>query len=247
MTSTHDSLARSTPLAGAAAPLEIDADIVLLDIEGTISPISFVRDVLFAYSRERLSAFIADHRGDAVVEGVLAQASALAGGADPLAALADWQDRDVKAPPLKTLQGLIWESGYRSGAFQSPIFADALAALKRWHAAGLPLAIYSSGSVQAQLLFFEFSAAGDLRPLFFSHFDTDIGPKIEAASYARITEKIGARPGRIVFFSDIPKELEAARAAGFQTVHVAKDSTPRDASFPEISDFSEVDLVRRTL
>jgi enolase-phosphatase E1 len=166
----------------------------------------------------------------------------MAGGANPVAALADWQDRDVKAAPLKKLQGMIWESGYRSGAFRSPLFPDALAALKRWQADGVPLSIYSSGSVQAQHLFFEFSAAGDLRHLFAAHFDTEIGPKIEAQSYSRIADKIGA-PGRIVFFSDAPKELEAARAAGIQTVHVAKDDTPSEATFAEIRDFGDVEIV----
>lgn len=244
MTTARDLIAPGPPDERASRPLRIAADTVLLDIEGTISPISFVRDVLFAYSRERLAQFVADHRRDPVVEGVLEQASALSNGADPIAALADWQDRDVKAPPLKKLQGLIWESGYRSGAFRSPIFPDALAALKRWHADGMPIAIYSSGSVQAQLLFFEHSAAGDLRPLFSAHFDTEIGPKVEAASYTRIADKIGARPAGIVFFSDAAKELEAARAASLQAVHVVKDGTPSDPNSAEIQDFSEVELVR---
>lgn len=245
MTATRDLIARGAPGGERAlAPLRINADTVLLDIEGTISPISFVRDVLFAYSRERLAQFVADHRTDPAVGSVLEQASALSGGADPVATLADWQDRDVKAAPLKKLQGLIWQSGYRNGVFRSPIFPDALAALKRWHADGVPLAIYSSGSVQAQLLFFEHSVAGDLRPLFSAHFDTEIGPKIEAASYTRITDKVGARPGRIVFFSDAAKELEATRAAGLQAVHVVKDGTPSDPNSVEIQDFSEVELVR---
>ena len=245
MTRADDALALRTPLQGASSLREIDADLVLLDIEGTISPLSFVRDVLFAYSRERLKAFVADHRGDAVVETLLEQAASLSGGADPVAALADWQDRDVKAPPLKKLQGLIWEAGFRSGAFQSPIFPDALASLKRWYAERWTLAIYSSGSVQAQLLFFEHTIAGDLRPLFSRHFDTDIGPKIEPASYTRIAGEIGTQPNRIVFFSDVPKELKAAQTAGLQVVHVLKDGTQPDPGFAGISDFSEISLVRK--
>jgi enolase-phosphatase E1 len=244
MTARPETRTARTPRQEAPSPLTIAADVVLLDIEGTISPLSFVRDVLFAYSRERLAGFIAGHRNEPAVASLLDEASALSGGADPAAALADWQDRDVKAPPLKKLQGLIWEQGYRSGAFRSPLFPDALAALRRWHAGGWPLAIYSSGSVKAQHLFFEFSAAGDLRPLFSRHFDTDIGSKVEAASYARIADDIRVTPGRIVFFSDAPKELEAARAAGLETVHVLKDNTPSDPDFAEISDFGEVALVR---
>ncbi len=228
----------------AAPSSRIAADVVLLDIEGTIGPITFVRDVLFPYSRERLRAFIAANHEDAVVKGILDEASGLADERDPIDALSDWQTKDVKAPPLKKLQGLIWESGYRSGAFRSEIFPDAFRALERWKADGLQLYIYSSGSVQAQFLFFEFSSDGDLRPFFSGYFDTDIGSKVEVASYHRISERIGEKPNRIVFFSDNAKELEAARAAGLQTVHVVKDATTPDPDFTAISDFSEIAVDR---
>lgn len=220
----------------------IDADAVLLDIEGTISPLSFVRDVLFPYSSERLLAFVASHRGDPIVQGALEQAASLADGADPVAALVDWHARDVKAPPLKTIQGLIWESGFRSGAFCSPIFADALVALRRWRTAGVPLYVYSSGSVQAQLLFFEFSAAGDLRQLFTEHFDTTIGLKVDARSYQAIANAIGVEPDRIVFFSDASIELAAAATAGLKTVLVLNDDTPPNPIFKAIKDFDEVEI-----
>jgi enolase-phosphatase E1 len=237
MTGLQDSVA----LVSEAPPhLRFYADAVLLDIEGTISPVSFVRDVLFAYSRAHLSGFIAAHRSDPAVVDLLAQASALADGGDPIAALTDWQARDEKVPPLKKIQGLIWDAGYRSGAFRSPIFADALAAARRWKAAGVPLYIYSSGSVQAQLQFFEFNEAGDLRALFSGHYDTDIGSKVEAASYARIVAEIGVLPGRIVFFSDNSRELEAAKAADLAVVRVVKDDAPSDPVFPEIVDFGDV-------
>lgn len=226
------------------ALVHIKADAVLLDIEGTISPISFVRDTLFPYSRDRLEGFVSDNFMSPIVQDILAQAKALAGGSDAVSALLGWQARDVKAPPLKKLQGLIWESGYRSGALRSTIFSDALRAVKQWNSEGLPLYIYSSGSVQAQQLFFEFSATGDLRPLFSEFFDTDVGPKTEPSSYLRISEHIGTRPARIVYFSDNPKELEAARSADLQTVHVVKDETPHNPDFPEISDYCSV-AVRR--
>lgn len=237
---------RGTPVRDAPATLSFDADVVLLDIEGTISPISFVRDVLFAYSRQHLSSFVAEHHADPVVADILAQASALAGGGPPLDALERWQNRDEKAPPLKKLQGLVWDAGYRSGALRSPLYPDALAALYRWHAIGLPLYIYSSGSVQAQLLFFEFNEAGDLRNLFTRHFDTDIGAKVETRSYARIADHIDTAPARIVFFSDSAKELEAARTAGLQVAHVVKDATPSDPDLPEVTDFARVEILRLT-
>ncbi|WP_083567044.1 acireductone synthase [Hyphomicrobium sp. CS1GBMeth3] len=238
-----DAAARLEP--STQRPLRLEADAVLLDIEGTLSPISFVRDVLFAYSRERLLAFVDSHREDSAIGDILAQASRIDGGDDPIAALQRWQDRDEKIPPLKKLQGMIWEDGYRSGAFQSPIFPDAIAALTRWSAEGLPLYIYSSGSTKAQLLFFAHSAEGDLRDLFSGYFDTDIGAKTEAASYAQIAGHIDVLPRRIVFFSDNAKELEAARIAGLAVVHVVKDETQPTPAFPSVSDFADIDIARR--
>ena len=141
---------------------------------------------------------------------ILDEAASLADGGDPIDALDDWQAKDIKAPPLKKLQGLIWESGYRSGAFRSEIFPDAFRALRQWKTDGLRLYVYSSGSVRAQLLYFEFSSDGDLRPLFSGHFDTDIGSKVEPSSYYCIAEHIGATANSMVFFSDSVKELEAA-------------------------------------
>jgi enolase-phosphatase E1 len=219
------------------------ADAVLLDIEGTVSPVAFVRDVLFGYSRDHLAAFAAAHRGTPVVAAILSEAAALAGGADPVAALLGWQDRDEKIPPLKRLQGMIWESGYRSGAFRGFLFPDALAALMRWKAAGLPLYVYSSGSVQAQHLFFRYNEAGDLRCLFSAHYDTDIGAKSDPAAYARIAGEIGGPLDRILFLSDNPRELEAAQAAGLQVAQAIKDGTRHDGRFPAITDFSLVSIV----
>lgn len=222
--------------------LVLDAEVVLLDIEGTIASQSFVLDVLFGYSRARMADFVAARRGDPEIEAILADVAARAGGTDPVAALLAWQDADQKIPPLKKLQGRIWESGYKEGAYVSHIYDDALIALRRFKAAGLPLYIFSSGSVQAHIQYFQFSSAGDLRSLFDGHFDTDIGAKVEAASYQAIADTIGARPSRIVFFSDNPRELEAAAAAGIVVVHVVKGNTPSDPRFPEITDFSTVEL-----
>lgn len=237
-------LAGSDDTLALREPLRVDADVILLDIEGTLSPIAFVRDVLFAYSRERLAFYLDRHRDDPIVADILAEASRLAGGGDPVVALRDWQDRDEKIPPLKMLQGLIWEDGYKSGAFRSPLYPDAFAALSRWHSAGLPLYIYSSGSTKAQLLFFAHSKQGDLRGLFSDHFDTGIGAKTEAAAYVRIAERIGMPPDRIAFFSDNVKELEAARSVGVAVVHVVKDDTAPAAGVPEISDFEQVEIIR---
>lgn len=216
---------------------------VLLDIEGTISSQAHVATVMFPYARARLAGFVADHRDDPRVAAILAETLALAGhDGDPVEVLRGWIDEDRKAPPLKTLQGMIWDRGFRDGALQGHVFADALAALETWRATGIPLFVYSSGSVAAQRLFFEFNVGGDLRPLFAGLFDTDIGSKLEPESYGRIAATIGHRPADVVFLSDHAGELDAARAAGLAVVQVVRDRTVRAERFAAITDFAELDL-----
>ncbi|BCP55505.1 enolase-phosphatase E1 [Kaistia sp. 32K] len=223
--------------------LTFTPDVVLLDIEGTISSQSHVTNVLYAYLRERLPAYVAEHRDDPVIQKILADTIALSGtDEDPVETLLGWLAEDKKAPPLKKIQGLIWEHGYAEGAFTGHIFDDALAALQRWHAAGVPLYIFSSGSIQSQVQFFQFNQAGDLRSLFNGHFDTDTGAKVETASYGKIAEAIGVAPERLLFFSDNPRELVAATAAKLPVVHVLREDTAPDARFPEIRSFDEVEL-----
>ncbi|MEE4298825.1 MAG: acireductone synthase [Pseudomonadales bacterium] len=205
---------------------------VLVDIEGTTSAISFVHDVLFPYAREALPAFLHGNAGDEDVRREI-EATAAEAGLDPadLDAIADtlrrWIDEDRKATPLKALQGLIWEHGYATGAYRAHVYDDAVEALEAWHAAGLRLYVYSSGSVHAQKLFFRHSVAGDLLPLFSGHFDTTTGPKREAVSYRRIATAIGLPAEAILFLSDVPEELDAAKAAGMQTTWVVRENEGR--------------------
>jgi enolase-phosphatase E1 len=227
-------------------PVNVVADAVLLDIEGTISPIAFVRDVLVPYARERLSRFVTANARRPEIHALLDDARALAGDdEDPIVALHRWLDADEKVAPLKKLQGLIWESGFRSGALASPLFPDALRAIERWRGAGLPHHIYSSGSVKAQHLFFEHTEAGNLRSYFAAHFDTDIGPKTSKASYLTIAETLGVLPTSILFLSDSAKELAAATAAGLQCVQVVKDATEADPSFLHITSFDTLNVSGR--
>jgi len=227
-----------------AAPI-IAIEAVLIDIEGTISPLAYVRDTLFPYAAARLSESLRRHGGEPEVAAQLEAARRLAGGADPLAALEAWRRDDVKAPPLKALQGLIWARGYAAGAFSPPIYPDALAALRRWRDEGVPLYVYSSGSLQAQELFLEHSAAGDLRPLFAGRFDTGVGAKTEADSYARIAARIGVAPATILFCSDNPAELAAAEGAGLKVAHIVKDGASSDPRWLAVADFSEIILYPR--
>mgnify|MGYP003396961137 FL=1 len=196
---------------------------IVTDIEGTTSPISFVRDVLFPYARSALPAFITNHHRQPDVALWLGRVAEETGvSANDLDSLIEvlqsWIDQDKKHTALKALQGMIWVDGYRSADFHAPVYADAHAQLLRWHAQGVPLYVYSSGSVPAQKLFFGFTEHGDLRPLFSGYFDTEIGGKRACASYEAIAAAIGQAPADILFLSDIVAELDAAREAGWQTV-----------------------------
>ncbi|HEX7128562.1 MAG TPA: acireductone synthase, partial [Rhodanobacteraceae bacterium] len=164
---------------------------ILTDIEGTTSSIAFVRDVLFPYSRDRLADFVAAHGDDPKVQHWLRETAREAGIPESdrnaiVATLLGWIAEDRKATPLKALQGMIWREGYETGAYRAHMYPEVAAKLREWKARGLRLFVYSSGSVAAQKLFFAHSEAGDLTPLFDGYFDTEIGSKRDAESYARI-------------------------------------------------------------
>ena len=197
---------------------------ILTDIEGTTSSISFVRDVLFPYARRALPGFVREHGQDPDVRKWLDAVATEVGGLCQdemiVETLQGWIDQDRKHTALKALQGKVWEAGYRNADFTAPIYPDAAQTLQRWHALGLPLYVYSSGSVPAQKLFFGHSDAGDMSGHFSGWFDTEIGGKREADSYTRIAERLELRPHDILFLSDVVEELDAARLAGMQTVLV---------------------------
>ncbi len=209
---------------------------VLLDIEGTVSPLAFVHEVMFPYARRHAAVFLGRGWESPMVQEALAQMARDAGAAS----LAAWcppglagpafvttqvhqmMDADIKATGLKQLQGLIWEEGFRAGELRSTLFEDVPAALDRWRQAGLDLCIYSSGSVHAQKLFFSHTAAGDLGGFFSGWYDTTTGPKRAAASYAAIAADRGLPAHDILFVSDVVDELDAARAAGMVTAHALR-------------------------
>jgi enolase-phosphatase E1 len=205
--------------------------LVLLDIEGTVSPLAYVHEVMFPFARAGVRPFLEANVARPEVVAALDQMAVDAGAASfaawcPSAAEpVPWivaqvhalMDADVKATGLKQLQGLIWEGGFHRGALRSVLFADVAGALRRWHADGVELRIYSSGSVQAQRLFFAHTEAGDLTPLLNGFYDTKIGGKKSSASYAAIAADAGRAPEAILFLSDVVEELDAARAAGLAT------------------------------
>lgn len=201
---------------------------IVTDIEGTTTPIAFVHQTLFPFSRERLARFCKAHAREPKIAKALADARDLAGKGHlelegVIALLDQWIAEDKKAGPLKFIQGQIWREGYEEGLLSGEVYPDAAAYLRRWHAAGLDLYVYSSGSEEAQRLIFGHSDQGDLAILFKGFFDTKMGAKIEAKSYRVIAAAIGILPQEILFLTDAPAEVSAAREAGFQLVRIDRD------------------------
>ena len=240
--------------------MEFDVHVILLDIEGTTSSIRFVHDVMFPFVRRELEAFLALQSEN---EAVIAACEQIAQDAG-YPSLAVWvdglpnaeskqqiihdevvrlMDGDVKATGLKSLQGLIWKSGFESGELVADIYDDVLPAISRWRELGISVRIYSSGSIGAQKLFFGHTAHGSLLDHFAEHYDTTIGSKKEAQSYTRIAESCGAAPSAILFVSDVVAELDAAKSAGLQTVLSNRPGNAASApghSHPSIHSFAEI-------
>ncbi|MDR6978838.1 enolase-phosphatase E1 [Streptomyces sp. 3330] len=209
-----------------------DVDAVVLDIEGTTSATGFVVDVLYPYSRARFAELLTERAGEPAVARAIAQVRELTGepGADAAAiekTLNSWLDEDRKATPLKSLQGVIWSEGFARGDLVSHFYDDVVPRLRAWHAAGLRLYVYSSGSVSAQRAWFANSPAGDLTALVSGLYDTEnAGPKQEPESYRRIAGETGVPADRLLFLSDRPGELDAAREAGWHAVGIRRPGEP---------------------
>jgi enolase-phosphatase E1 len=203
---------------------------ILLDIEGTTTPIAFVHDVLFTYARQHVRNFLVQH-ANALTDDIalLREEHARDAGSDaqppPLtddpATIANYIhwliDRDRKSTGLKSLQGKIWREGYTSGTLKAQVFSDVRPAFERWHEASLRISIFSSGSALAQQLLFAHTEDGDLTTFISDYFDTNVGAKGEVESYRRIASKMNLRPVEILFISDVVTELEAATHAGMKT------------------------------
>ncbi len=228
----------------------------LLDIEGTTTPIEFVHNVLFPYAGQKLGVYFSAHANDPALIADLAalriefeddlRAGRFSGGwsgPDDAAAYAGWLiNIDRKSPPLKSIQGRIWQEGYEQGELRGEVFGDVPPAMRRWREAGKSVAIFSSGSELAQRLLFRYSTAGDLSSLIDRFFDTRVGPKRDAHSYVRIAEELEVRVDQILFVSDIPEELTAAAEAGMQVRLSIRPGNPEtgDARFQRITSFQQL-------
>lgn len=225
--------------------------LILTDIEGTTSSISFVKEVLFPYAAEHLPEYVRTHVSTlstvltdtatlATAEGLHVKTEDTEG---LIQVLLSWIANDKKATPLKTLQGLIWRNGYERGDYQAHMYPDATKVLRAWHERAIPLYVYSSGSVAAQKLFFAYSQEGDLLPLFSGHFDTQVGAKQDVNAYQRIVAELQQHHSlaaeEILFLSDIEQELNAARQAGLATAWVVRDQPiPANPTHPAVASFA---------
>lgn len=229
--------------------------VILLDIEGTTTPIDFVHKVLFPYAKERIGKYVEQHFGELSNEiSQLVEESShdeiYTVPVDPTepgsvaAYLEHLISVDRKSTPLKSIQGDIWKQGYGSGDLKSLVYDDIPQAFDRWKSEGRTIAIYSSGSVLAQKLLFGYTGHGDLTPYISANFDTNVGHKREAASYLKISKELGFDAEDILFLSDIPEELDAASEAGYQIRLVVRPGNaehPAAERYESITSFDQVD------
>ncbi|XP_012557674.1 enolase-phosphatase E1 isoform X1 [Hydra vulgaris] len=237
---------------------------ILIDIEGTTVPISFVKDILFPYVRIHLRQYLEKEFSNDECQEALRDLSnlALENGTLPIINLYDekekivkdtldnvfWQmDSDMKTTALKKLQGLVWKSGFNSKQLVGEVFPDVVPALKKWNDDGINLYIYSSGSVNAQKLLFRYSDQGDMLEFFKGHFDTAIGSKIEEESYLRIAEKIKTAVEDILFLTDSVNEARAATSAGIKTVLLIRPGNqdlPPEIEFECVKSFDDISVFK---
>lgn len=228
--------------------------VILLDIEGTTTTIDFVHKVLFPFARQRIGEYVfggfgrlgnfiaeleTEHSSDADYPAAFDRNSPQS-VSNYLKYLIDV---DRKSTPLKVIQGEIWSSGYESGMIKSDVFADVPPAFARWKTAGKTIAIYSSGSVLAQQLLFRYTDHGDLTEFISYYFDTNVGHKAERDSYVNIAESLDVAPQSILFVSDVPSELAAARDAGLSAIlSVRKGNAQVENSdqWPVATSFDEI-------
>jgi enolase-phosphatase E1 len=243
---------------------QCSARCVLLDIEGTVSDIRFVYDVMFPYAKNELNRFLQRHWTDTQVQSaihVVAEDAGIPNVDEWLGC--NWKQHpekasdivndhlqhlmstDSKATGLKQLQGLVWRSGFERGIIRAELFPDVLPALSEWKRSGIDLRIFSSGSVLAQMLFFKHTVLGDLSYLFSAHYDTTLGSKKEKASYERIAAESKFEPHDIIFITDVYSEIVAAEKAGMQVIASIRPNNvalPTEFSGLAISDFFQLQI-----
>ncbi|XP_055809043.1 probable bifunctional methylthioribulose-1-phosphate dehydratase/enolase-phosphatase E1 1 isoform X2 [Solanum dulcamara] len=264
---------RNFKMSAKAGALASNGDIeplrrcIVLDIEGTTTPISFVTDVLFPYARDNVRRHLdatydsAETQEDIMllraqvqedlengVAGAVPIPSNDAGKEEVIAALVTNVEAMIKADrkitALKELQGHIWQTGFKNNELEGVVFDDVPKALERWAASGIKVYIYSSGSRLAQRLLFGYTNYGDLRKYLCGFFDTTVGNKKETKSYHEITASLGVdNPSEILFVTDVYQEAIAAKPAGLEviiSVRPGNGALPDNHGFRTIKSFSEI-------
>jgi enolase-phosphatase E1 len=215
---------------------------VLCDIEGTTMSLSFAQDVLFPISRKKMDSFVRENWTDPELQPVFVKLNKQTPD-EAIRLLQMWIDEDRKEGLLKQIQGKIWKSSFESGQIRSHIYPDVPENWEKWKRRGIRIYIYSSGSVEAQKLLFQYSEAGDLTQWIDGYFDTTMGPKKEANSYRNIAGVTQLPPEQILFLSDVVSELDAAKTAGLQTTHVIREEIEKPGgSHPAVKSFDEINL-----
>ena len=229
--------------------MKIDCDYILMDIEGTTSSISFVKDVLFPYfllnidDINKLSNIKEVKYAFGQVLRIVKREENrdITTSEEVILELKKWCGQDLKITPLKTLQGILWEKGYQNGELIGHVYDDVPVMLENWNLLGKKMGIFSSGSVNAQKLLFSHSVKGNLSTYFSNYFDTNIGSKRDSDTYSLITKQLALPSNRILFLSDVIEELAAADMAGMKTIQITREGNLQ--SWPQsVSDFSEIIL-----
>ncbi len=229
--------------------MKIDCDYILMDIEGTTSSISFVKDVLFPYFLSNIDDI---NKLSNIKEVKYAFGQVLrivkreenrdiTTSEEVILELKKWCGQDLKITPLKTLQGILWQKGYQNGELLGHVYDDVPEMLENWNFLGKKMGIFSSGSVNAQKLLFSHSVKGNLSTYFSNYFDTIIGSKRDSDTYSLITKQLALPSNRILFLSDVIEELAAADMAGMKTIQITREGNLQ--AWPQsVSDFSEIIL-----
>ena len=230
--------------------MKIDCDYILMDIEGTTSSISFVKDVLFPYFLSNIDD-INKLSNIKEVKYAFGQVLRLVKqdenrdittSEEVILQLKKWCEQDLKITPLKTLQGILWQKGYQNGELLGHVYDDVPVMLENWNLLGKKMGIFSSGSVNAQKLLFSHSVKGNLSTYFSNYFDTNIGSKRDSDTYSLITKKLALPQNRILFLSDVIEELAAADKAGMKTVQITREGNIQSWK-QAASNFSEIVIV----
>ena len=237
---------------------------IVLDIEGTTCPVDFVSKTLFPFAQKHLNTALMRREDDSEIEALVQEAiNEWKRDSDPISKTMLMQSQqttpssrevgdylqyliraDRKSTALKELQGIIWKQGYLSGEIRSPLFADVRPQLDHWKEKGIALAVYSSGSIQAQRLLYAHSNEGDITDRFCQWFDTRTGPKLAHQSYTIISQKLELQTNEVLFVSDHPGECDAARQAGMKTAFCLRKGNPHQdpGSHEVVQQLSDIDL-----